>query len=386
MQVCEHTWKKNGFDANGNPRKRCKLCGTSYVDRKFTALGEMRIDMDKAAQAIGLLCEGVSMRAVCRFTGLNKQTLQRLVVRAGRGIAEYSERTISGLAVAEVECDEVWGFCYCKRITQRIRDFGSQVGDVYTYVGIDRNTKLILASAVGKRGMETAVHFMQRLKQATSEIGQLSTDGWQSFPGIVNLVFGNDINYGQVVKIIASKEATNAASRYSPGQVKETRRTAVFGDPDMRRVSTSFSERMNLTIRMGNRRMTRLTNAFSKKWANHEAMMHVFFGVYNFCKVHGTIKTTPAVAAGVAIGLGLSANCLRKRNPGHTEAHCDTLMQPEHRNEPDTPPAGWQPKLPQCPKCGEYSWSHNVIEDAITPWYCSVCGYTEFEPPSVQTH
>src|SRR3954454_6433529 len=110
--ACEHAWKKNGSDKNGNPRKRCKLCGTSYVDRQFTALGEMRIDLDQAAQAINLLCEGLSVRAVSRISGLEKKTILRLIVRAGRGIAEYSERTISGLSVAEVECDELWAFIY----------------------------------------------------------------------------------------------------------------------------------------------------------------------------------------------------------------------------------------------------------------------------------
>lgn len=297
--ACTHSWKKNGFDKNGNPRKRCKLCGTSYVDRAFTALGEMRIDLDEAGRAINLLCEGMSVRGVCRITGLNKQTVLRLIVRAGQGVAEYSERTIRGLSVAEVECDELWGFCYCKRATQWREDFGSHKGDIYTYLAIDRNTKLVLASIIGKRDAETAVYFMQRLKIAATNIGQLSTDGWASFIGIVSLLWGDDINYGQIVKIIAGKPAVNAATRYSPGQVKEIRRKIISGNPEIERISTSFCERLNLSVRMGNRRMTRLTNAFSKKWENHEAMMNLYLGVYNFCKVHGTLKTTPAVAAGL---------------------------------------------------------------------------------------
>jgi IS1 family transposase len=233
------------------------------------------------------------------MTGLNKQTVLRLVVRAGRGIAEYSERTIRGLAIAEVECDEIWGFCFCKRATQWREDKGSQVGDIYTYLAIDRNTKLILASEFGKRETETAVFFMQKLKKAATSIGQLSTDAWASFPGIVNLLWGNDINYGQIVKIVATKQDRTAAARYSPGMIKEVRRKAIFGNPDMKRISTSFVERTNLSVRMGNRRMTRLTNGFSKKWENHAAMMNVFIGVFNFCKVHGTLKTSPAVAAGL---------------------------------------------------------------------------------------
>src|SRR3954468_10302500 len=130
LAACEHAWKKNGFDKNGNPRKRCKLCGTSYVDRPFTALGEMRVDLDDAARAIELLCEGLSVRAVCRLTRLHMDTLLRIIVRAGRGVAQLSERTICGLTVDEVECDEIWGFIYCKNKTAKAADGGSEVGDL----------------------------------------------------------------------------------------------------------------------------------------------------------------------------------------------------------------------------------------------------------------
>ncbi len=317
MAACEHAWKKNGFDKNGNPRKRCKLCGTSYVDRHFTALGEMRIDLDQAAQAVALLCEGMAVRAVSRITGLDKGTILRLVVRLGRGVAELSEQLISGLSVAECECDELWAFIYCKRRTQRMRDWGSRCGDLYSYVAVDRNSKLILATAYGKRDMETGVSFMRRLKKAAPYIGQLSTDGWQPYPGIVSLLWGDDVNYGQIIKIIAGKPATNAASRYSPGSIKEIRRHSIIGSPKRDRISTSFIERMNLTIRMGNRRMTRLTNAFSKKWSNHEAMMNVFFAVYNFCKVHGTIRTAPAVAAGVTDHVWTVRELIEKTSATH---------------------------------------------------------------------
>jgi transposase-like protein/IS1 family transposase len=311
--ACEHAWKKNGFDKNGNPRKRCKLCGTSYVDRKFTALGEMRIDLDKAAQAIGLLCEGMSVRAVCRLTGLNKQTVLRLVVRAGRGVAELSEQTIRGLTVAEVECDELWAFIYCKNRTAKTSDRGSDVGDLYCYLGIDRNTKLILATAYGKRITETGAYFMHRLKRAATTIGQISTDGWGPYPGLIDLLWGSDINYGQIVKIIGS--APVAVTRYSPGKIKEVRRKRVIGEPKVDRISTSFAERMNLSIRMSVRRMTRLTNGFSKKWSNHEAMLDLFFGVYNFCKVHGTLKTSPAVAAGLTDHVWTIRELLEKTEP-----------------------------------------------------------------------
>jgi len=207
--------------------------------------------------------------------------------------------------------------CSSKRATQWREDWGAHKGDIYTYLAIDRNTKLILASIIGKRDTETAVYFMQRLKQAATEIGQLSTDGWASFPGIVSLLWGDDLNYGQVVKIIAGKPAVNAATRYSPGQIREIRRKVISGDPEIERISTSFSERFNLSIRMGNRRMTRLTNAFSKKWENHEAMMNLFLGVCNFCKIHGTLKTTPAVAARLTDHVWTVRELIEKTGPTH---------------------------------------------------------------------
>jgi hypothetical protein len=134
---------------------------------------------------------------------------------------------------------------------------------------------------------------------------------------LFSLLWGNDINYGQIIKIIATKPANNAATRYSPGEISEVRLRAISGDPDMKRISTSYVERVNLSVRMGNRRMTRLTNAFSKKWANHEAMMNLYIGVYNFCKVHGTLKTTPAVAAGLTDHVWSIRELLEKTEPTH---------------------------------------------------------------------
>jgi IS1 family transposase/transposase-like protein len=298
VAACEHSWKKNGVDKNGKPRLRCKVCGESKL-ACVQPLGTLRTDLDKAAQAISMLCEGMAIRSVSRLTGLDKNTVIRIVVEAGESIERFSASTIKNMEVKEVECDELWGFCYCKKKTQHSKDWGYQCGDVYTYLAIDRNTKLFLTYAHGKRYTETGHYFMQKLKNCTTGRFQLSTDGWASFEGLANLTFGNSIDYGQIVKIIDGPPAKNAASRYSPGKIRQIKKRVCSGDPKWDRISTSFAERGNLTVRMGNRRMTRLTNAFSKKWENHEAMMALFIGVYNFCRVHSTIKTTPAVAAGL---------------------------------------------------------------------------------------
>jgi IS1 family transposase len=166
---------------------------------------------------------------------------------------------------------------------------------------------------------ETGAYFMQRLKKAATTIGQISTDGWGSYPGLIDLLWGDHINYGQIVKIIGS--APVAVTRYSPGAIKEVRRKRVIGNPKIDRISTSIAERMNLSIRMSVRRMTRLTNGFSKKWSNHECMMELFFGVYNFCKVHGSTKTSPAVAAGITDHVWTVRELIEKTGLSNTQTH-----------------------------------------------------------------
>lgn len=297
--ACTHSWKKNGVDKQGTPRLRCKICGQSILDKAPNPLGALRTDLDTAARVIEMLCEGLAIRSVSRLTGLNKNTIIRIVVFAGKAVGDFSSRTIRDMEVVEAECDEIWGYSYCKKFTQHSQDRGFKYGDIYTYTAIDRNTKLLLTYAFGKRCTETGACFMHKLRTCAPKIGQLSTDGWLAFPGLVSLMWGTDINYGQITKTIGNRAATSAATRYSPGRITKITRKAVIGEPKIDRISTSFAERNHLGIRMSVRRMTRLTNAFSKKWENHEAMMSLYFGVYNFCKVHGTIKTTPAVAAGL---------------------------------------------------------------------------------------
>lgn len=162
---------------------------------------------------------------------------------------------------------------------------------------------------------------MQRLKRAAPQIGQISTDGWQPYPGIISLLWGGDINYCQIVKTVQGGPAVNAATSYSPGKLRSVNRKPVIGNPKRDRISTSFAERVNLSIRMSVRRMTRLTNAFSKKWSNHQAMMDIFFGMYNFCKVHGTLKTSPAVAAGITDRVLSIRELLEKTEVGYVQTH-----------------------------------------------------------------
>jgi IS1 family transposase/transposase-like protein len=222
VAACEHAWKKNGVDKNGKPRLRCKICGQSKLAcDEPKPLGALRTDLDTAAMAISMLCEGMAIRSVSRLTGLDKGTILRIVVEAAESVERFSARTITNMEVEEVECDEIWGFCYCKKKTQHSKDWGYKCGDIYTYLAIDRNTKLFLTYVHGKRYTETGAYFMQRLKACTKGRFQLSTDGWASFEGLARLTWGDSIDYGQIVKIIAGSDGKNAASRYSPGKIRE---------------------------------------------------------------------------------------------------------------------------------------------------------------------
>ena len=159
---------------------------------------------------------------------------------------------------------------------------------------------MFLTYVHGKRYTETGAYFLQKLKACTNGRFQLSTDGWSAFDGLADLTWGDSIDYGQIVKIITGQPGNDAATRYSSGKIREVRKRVCSGEPDWDRISTSFAERGNLTVRMINRRMTRLTNAFSKKWENHEAMMALCIGVYNFCRIHRSLRVTPAMEAGIA--------------------------------------------------------------------------------------
>jgi IS1 family transposase len=173
------------------------------------------------------------------------------------------------------------------------------VGDAWCFVGMDRESKLVLAWHLGKRSTEATVIFAAKLGEATRGRFQLSTDGFKPYQTAVPVIFGNSIDFAQLVKTYASNPERTSEARYSPGEVIDVKAYARTGTPDMDRVCTSHAERQNLSMRMTIRRLTRLTNAHSRKWANHSAALALYFAYYNFCRVHGTLKTTPAVAAGL---------------------------------------------------------------------------------------
>lgn len=297
--TCQHSrTKKHGKDHKGNRRYKCLDCGKTFIDRTGRILGDSRMPIERSLMCLRMLLEGNSIRAASRLTGTDKNTIIGLVAIAGESCRRFLLNTLVDIEVVDIQCDEVWGFVGMKEKTRERCGFSQFYGDAYCFTAIERNTKLLIAWHLGKRTPEDTKAFVDNLDHATSGRFQISTDGWGPYKTAIPELLGNRVDFGQVVKVYG--DTTDGQKRYSPARIVETKITAQHGDPDMGKVCTSHVERHNLTIRMQIRRMTRLTNAFSKKWENNDAMLALFFAYYNFCRVHGTLKTTPAVAAGLA--------------------------------------------------------------------------------------
>lgn len=243
---------------------------------------------------VACLVEGCSIRATCRMTGFAKGTVTKLLVDMGTVCQAFHDEHVRGLHAERVQCDEIWAFCYAKdkNLPDRMRDQPG-VGSVWTWTAIDADDKLMIAWHLGDRGSECARMFMLDLAGRLDNRVQLTTDGHAAYPAAVREAFGREIDYAQLVKIYAQPRQDEA--RYSPAVCIGCERRPVIGGPLRADTSTSFVERANLTLRMQQRRYTRLTNAFSKKLANLEAAAALHFTHYNFCRVHSTLKTTPAL-------------------------------------------------------------------------------------------
>ena len=269
-----------------------------------------KLDHTARAQALQMMAEGVSLRAITRLTGTSRTTLIKLLEDAGEAFSEYQDRTLRNLPCKRLQVDEAWAFCYAKQKnvpTAKAAPEGA--GDIWTWVGIDADTKLVASWYVGNRDSEAAMTFMDDLAPRLASRVQLTSDGHRPYLEAVEGAFGGDIDYAVLVKIYGA--APEGQRRYSPAICTGARKFRVEGNPDPKFVSTSFVERQNLNIRMGNRRMTRLTNAFSKKAANHDHMMAIYFMHYNFVRIHQTLKITPAMAAGVTSKLWEMADMVK---------------------------------------------------------------------------
>lgn len=252
---------------------------------------------EKKVAVVSMLCEGSSIRAIERITGVNRNTIMNLGVRVGTACKAIMDEKFRHLQSEEIQCDEIWGFIGAK---QKNAKRAGVYGDVWTFIALDRDSKLIPSFKVGKRDIYHAREFMEDLAGRLSRRIQLSTDAMNAYPEAVESGFGCEVDYAQLVKTYAVTNLNkSAASRYSPAEVVKTEKTVIQGMPDINRVTTSHIEKQNHTLRMHCRRLTRLTNAFSKKFENFEAAVALNFAYYNFCKTHGALKMTPAMAAGV---------------------------------------------------------------------------------------
>jgi IS1 family transposase len=256
------------------------------------------LPMEKQIVAIGALAEGNSIRAIERMTGVHRDTIMRLGVRVGEGCQRMMDEKMRNLSCKNVQIDEVWGFIGKKQKHVDEND-SLELGDVWTFIAIDADTKLVPCFRVGKRTREHANAFVADIASRLKNRIQLSSDALRAYAQAVELSFGCEVDYGQLVKVYATSDAS-PENRYSPGEVIGVERTVITGMPDVSKISTSYIESQNLTVRMHCRRLTRLTNAFSKKLPNFKAAIGLHYGYYNFVKRHSTLRMTPAMAAGVA--------------------------------------------------------------------------------------
>jgi len=252
----------------------------------------------KRVEILEMLVEGMSMRAVSRVAKVSINTVTKLMVEAGEACAAYHDEAVRDVKARRVQCDEIWAFCYAKqKNVARAKAAPRGAGDVWTWTAIEADSKMILAYEIGDRSGATAIEFMDDLRRRLANRVQLTTDGHKAYLEAVEGAFGADVDYAQLVKLYG--DAPEKEKRYSPATCIGTRKRRVTGSPVRKDVSTSYVERSNLTMRMGMRRFTRLTNAFSKKLANHLHMLSLYFVHYNFVRVHSSLKVTPAMAAGV---------------------------------------------------------------------------------------
>ena len=256
-----------------------------------------QLSTTRRTQVIAALVEGNSINATCRMLGVGKRTVLRLLEDAGRACAAFHDEHVRNVRVRRLQCDEIWSFVGAKMKNANEEQVAAGWGDVWTWTAIDADTKLIVSYLVGQRGPAWAKIVMEDIASRVSSRIQLTTDGLKMYADAVEGAFGCDVDYAMLIKLYGNDSFD---TKYSPGECIGTQSAVLMGSPDPRHISTSFVERQNLTMRMSMRRFTRLTNGFSKKLENHAHQVALYFFHYNLCRIHKTLRVTPAMEAKVS--------------------------------------------------------------------------------------
>jgi transposase-like protein/IS1 family transposase len=295
---CRTACQKHGKDRKGQQRFRCQQCSKTFLEPREKPLEGMYLPMDKAEMVLSLLLEGNSVSTIQRVTGVHHGTILKLLVQAGEKCEKIMAEKVRNVEVRDVECDELWAFIAKKQ--KRVKPTDDQnLGDCYTFVAIERHSKLVLNIAMGKRDQSTTDAFIEGVRHATTgKRFQITTDGFAPYRSAITTTLSDRCDFAQLIKVY--RAPSDGEARYSPAEVASVETVLVMGRPDPERICTSIVERSNLSTRMSVRRFTRLTNAFSKKWENHWAAIVVWFTFYNFCRVHKSLRVTPAMEAGIA--------------------------------------------------------------------------------------
>jgi IS1 family transposase len=261
-----------------------------------------KLPIAKKVQIINMLVEGMSLRATSRIADVSINTVTKLLVDTGKACQSFHDETVHSLNSKRIEADEIWSFVYAKQknADSIVNTEVEKAGDVWTWTAIDADSKMIVSWFVGDRDAESAYTFMCDVKSRLNNRVQLTTDGHKAYLNAIPDAFGSKIDYAMLIKIYGEPTGSNNSERkYSAGDCTGSEKKRIIGKPLAENVSTSYVERQNLTMRMHMRRFTRLTNAFSKKMENHCHAIALHFVYYNFCKIHKTLRVTPAMEAGL---------------------------------------------------------------------------------------
>lgn len=300
---CQLKAVKAGKDRKGNQRYRCDKCRRRFAEQREKLLGNMYLAEDKALLVLQLLVEGNSIRSIERITGIEKKTICTLLRVAGERCEDLMNRTMRKVHVSDLQLDEIWTYVGMKEKTKtRKGKTTDKLGDAYCFTAFERDSKLILTWHLGRRTETDTYAFTEKIYDCvdgTTNIIQITTDGWPSYPNALATSLGTRSSYAQLVKIYQTPLAPEDQQKYSPSKIKECIPTPLWGNPNPERICTSHVERQNLNIRTAMRRFTRLTIGFSKKWEHLKAALSLYFAYYNFVRVHSSIRCTPAMEAGI---------------------------------------------------------------------------------------